>query len=138
MTGRTFEDGDMERRVQFLEKGFEKIDGKLDRLLDTLVTPSGARPTFVSANSSSEWRPDLVVSRRDSGPSKTGWRPVSAPFEARLERIDATLECKASAADVAEVRGMVRSLPTFVHMITLVFGILAGAFAILRYGLPHP
>ena len=36
MTGRTFEDGDMERRVQFLEKGFEKIDGKLDRVLDTL------------------------------------------------------------------------------------------------------
>ncbi len=97
MTGKSFEDGDMERRMQFLETRFEKIDAKLDKLIEG-----------------------------------------SHAMDVRLTRIETSLETKASAAEVAEIRGMVRSLPTIMQMITLVFGILAGAFAIVRFGLPHP
>ena len=53
-------------------------------------------------------------------------------------KIETVLESKASSADVAELRGMVKNLPNIVQMATLVFGILVGAFAIARFGLPHP
>ena len=101
MTGTAFEDGDMERRVQVLEASFARIDGKLDKIIETLAA-------------------------------------FSQKTEVWLERIETSLEAKASAVDLAELRGMVRSLPTIWQLITLVFGILAGGFAIVRFGLPHP
>lgn len=39
--------------------------------------------------------------------------------------------------DLARVEGRVNSLPSTWQMITLVFGILGGAFLIVRFGLSH-
>ena len=62
----------------------------------------------------------------------------SKASSAEVADIRRALESKASSADVAELRGMVKNLPNIVQMATLVFGILVGAFAIARFGLPHP
>ena len=52
-------------------------------------------------------------------------------------RIETKLDHKASSEDLAAIKGRVDSLPTTWQMITLVFGILGGAFVIVRFGLPH-
>ena len=55
----------------------------------------------------------------------------------RFRRIEEKLETKASAVELAEIEGRVNVLPTIFQMIILVFGILGGAFLILKFGLPH-
>ena len=42
-----------------------------------------------------------------------------------------------SAADLGELKGRVGQLPTITHLITTLMGLLVGAFAIIRYGIPH-
>lgn len=71
------------------------------------------------------------------------------PMEARVKVLeDAMGEIKSDLkalrtdmtsvrVDTAEMKGRVASLPTTWQLITLVFGILGGAFIILRFGLPH-
>ncbi len=113
MTGADFEEGDMERRVQALERNFEKIDTKLDKLVDSLQVVV-LRLTRIEA---------VLESKASS---------------AEVADLRGVLESKASSADVAELRGMVKNLPNIVQMATLVFGNLVGAFAIARFGLPHP
>ena len=59
----------------------------------------------------------------------------------RLASIEAKLEAKASAAELAEIKGRVTSLPSTWQMAVLiiatVFMILGGSFLILKFGLPH-
>ena len=88
--------GDMEGRVRALEPNFEKMDGKLDKILDRLTA-----------------------------------------HDVKLASIEAKLDTMASATDLARIEGRVEALPTTWQMITLVFGILGGAFLILRFGLVH-
>ena len=95
--------GDMEGRVRALETNFEKMDGKLDKILDRLAAH------------------DVKL----------------ASLDGKLETIDAKLDTKASATDLARIAGRVEALPTTWQMITLAFGILGGAFLILRFGLVH-
>ena len=54
-----------------------------------------------------------------------------------LSEVKEKLETRASAIELAEIKGRVSVLPTIFQMITLVFGILRGAFLILKFGLPH-
>ncbi|MEJ0093341.1 MAG: hypothetical protein WDN46_07865 [Methylocella sp.] len=46
-------------------------------------------------------------------------------------------DLKAMRVDMSTVRGRIETLPTTWQLITLVFGILGGAFLILHFGLPH-
>lgn len=87
----------LEQRVTILEKGFEKLDGKIDKLTD-LVNSFG-----------------LKTSERLSG------------IEGRLTGIEKTLDAKAGKADLTpieaklgDVGGTVRGLPGLPAMITLV------------------
>lgn len=52
----------------------------------------------------------------------------------RLERIDNKLD--RLAEDVAEIKGRVSALPTTWQMIGLVVAVLAGSYAVVRFGLP--
>lgn len=61
--------------------------------------------------------------------------PRVARLEDDMREIKSDL--KAMRADLAWVKGRMEALPTTWQMITLVFGILGGAFLILRFGLPH-
>jgi hypothetical protein len=61
--------------------------------------------------------------------------PRVARLEDEMREIKSDL--KAMRADLAWVKGRMEALPTTWQMITLVFGILGGAFLILRFGLPH-
>lgn len=88
----------MEARVTVLEKNFEKIDGKLDKLID-------------------------------------GFNDFRRSTEVKLASIEAELKLKSSASELSEVKGRVASLPTIWQLIGLVFVILGGAFAIVRFGL---
>lgn len=63
------------------------------------------------------------------------------PMEARVAKLEDDMkevrsDLKAIRIDLAELKGRVASLPTTWQMITLVFGILGGAFLILRFGIP--
>ncbi|MFG1376980.1 hypothetical protein [Xanthobacter autotrophicus] len=63
-------------------------------------------------------------------------------MEARVARLEDDMkeirsDLKALRIDVAEMKGRVASLPTTWQLITLVFGILGGAFLILKFGVPH-
>ena len=55
----------------------------------------------------------------------------------RLERIEAKLDSKASAVDVAEIKGRVSQLPTLFQIATLVFAIFGAAFVLIRFAAPH-
>ena len=69
-------------------------------------------------------------------------------MEARVRRLEddfreVKLDLKAVRSDLAgvktdlaEVKGGVNAMPTTWQLITLVFGILDGAFLIVRFGLP--
>ena len=46
-------------------------------------------------------------------------------------------DMKALRSDVAELKGRVASLPTTIQMIGMVLSVLAGAFAIIKFGMPH-
>jgi len=70
------------------------------------------------------------------GGSFDGMEPRIARLEEDMREIKADL--KSLRADLAWVKGRLEALPTTMQMITLVFGILGGAFLILRFGLPHP
>lgn len=102
---------DVVRRVASLEKGLEKLDGKIDKLTE-LVNAFG-----------------LKTSERLGG------------IEGRLTGIEKTLESKASSADVKLVEGKVSSIPTTWQVVglmgALVVGTLGGvaglAFALARY-----
>lgn len=69
------------------------------------------------------------------------WKKIE-DHEARFDKIDAKLDrildtVNSMRIEMAEMKGKVAALPTTWQMITLVFGILGGAFLILKYGLPH-
>lgn len=71
-----------------------------------------------------------------------GGGTFDAMMEARVARIEDDMkeiraDLKAIRIDVAEMKGRVASLPTTWQLITLVFGILGGAFLILKFGFPH-
>jgi hypothetical protein len=70
------------------------------------------------------------------GGSFDGMEPHIARLEEDMREIKADL--KSMRADLAWMKRRPESLPTMIQMITLVFGILGGAFQILRFGLPHP
>ncbi|MFM7347741.1 MAG: hypothetical protein ACKO1J_20510 [Tagaea sp.] len=55
----------------------------------------------------------------------------------RLDRIETKLDTKASAIDVAEIKGRVSQIPNLVQVAGLVFAIFAAAFVLLRFALPH-
>jgi len=55
----------------------------------------------------------------------------------RLERIEAKLDAKASAVDVAEIKGRVSQIPNFVQVAALVFAIFGAAFVLIRFAAPH-
>lgn len=68
--------------------------------------------------------------------------PTFGDMEHRVARLEDDMreirsDLKALRVDMAEMKGRVASLPTTWQMITLVFGILGGAFVIIRFGLPH-
>lgn len=63
-------------------------------------------------------------------------------IEKRMDTVEAKLDKLSEAitalrVDVAAMRGRLDAVPTIWQMITLVFGILGGAFVILKFGL-HP
>jgi hypothetical protein len=95
-------------RLTAHEKTVERIDSKLDRLIASVT--------------------DLQIATMDR----------FGAIESRLSRIEVALEAKASASEVADLRGSIKHLPSIWQTITLVFVIMGGAFAITRFGLPHP
>ena len=50
---------------------------------------------------------------------------------------DMRADLKAIRSDLAEVKGRVNAMPAAWQLITLVFGILGGAFLIVRLGLAN-
>ena len=86
----------IEHRVSALERSFETINSKLDKLVESVG--------------------DLRVG---------------------IARIEERLEHKASASEVAAIKGRVDALPTTWQMIALVFSILGGTFSTLEFGLAH-
>ncbi|WP_201829572.1 hypothetical protein [Microvirga zambiensis] len=88
----------MEARVTALEENFKKIDGKLDKLIETVG--------------------DF---RRNT--------------EVHLASIEAELKIRASATDLAEVKGRVSNLPTTLQLLAFVVAVMAAA-GLLRYFAP--
>jgi hypothetical protein len=88
----------MEARVTALEDNFKKIDGKLDKLIESV----------------------------------TDFRRTN---DSRLASIEAELKHKASAADLAEVKGRVNSLPSTMQLLAFVVAIFAAA-GLLKYFAP--
>ena len=107
---------DMEHRVGALEKSVGRIEDKLDRLIEEFR----------------EFRQDVMVR----------FARIEEKLETKASAVDLAeikekLETRASAIERAEIKGRVSVLPTIFQMISLVFGILGGAFLILKFGLPH-
>lgn len=109
---------DLERRVAALEEALERIGGKLDKIIEA---QAAAR---------------LAVEQRFAAVAETGAIRFGA-IDTRLADISGKIDTKASATDVAGIKGRVDALPTTWQLITLVFGILGGAFLIVKFGLPH-
>lgn len=123
---------DMEHRVAALEKSVGRIEDKLDLLIEAFK----------------EFRTDTMVrfarieEKLDQKASASELAKVEEKLEQKasaseLAKVSEKLENRASAVELAEVKGRVNSLPTTFQMITLVFGILGGAFLILKFGLTH-
>jgi hypothetical protein len=55
---------------------------------------------------------------------------------ARLDRIETKLDTKASAVDVAEIKGRVSQIPNFVQVAALVFAIFGASFVLIRFATP--
>ena len=60
-----------------------------------------------------------------------------AEIISRLDRIEAKLDLKASAIEVAEIKGRVSQTPNFIQVAALVFAIFGAAFVVLRFAAPH-
>lgn len=101
---------DIARRVAALEKGFEKMDGKIDRLTE-LVNSFGLKSA-----------------------ERLG------AIEGRLTGMEAKLDSKASSAEVRELAGKVSSIPNVWQTLAIMGGLLAGvaglAFALTKFAEP--
>jgi hypothetical protein len=94
-------DNDMERRVSALEKAIEKIDGKLDKIVEHGHAA------------------DLRLESRFN------------TVDVKLASVDAKLDAKSSAATVSEIAGRVSDLPTKWFVGTTAFAVLFGASAVI-------
>lgn len=98
----------MEHRIASLEKSYEKLDGKIDKLTD-LVRAFG---------------------------EKSAER--LATIEGRLNGIEKALDAKASTADVKELSGKVSNIPTTWQTVAIIAALLAGiggvSFTISKLG----
>ncbi|MGO9743206.1 MAG: hypothetical protein ACLPN5_17170 [Roseiarcus sp.] len=92
---------DMERRVSALEKAYEKIDGKLDKIVDQSHAA------------------DLRLEGRFN------------TVDIKLTSVDAKLDAKASAATVSEIAGRVSDLPSKWFVGTTAIAVLFGASAFI-------
>ena len=86
----------MDLRITALEKGFEKLDGKIDKLTELLSSFA------------------LKTSER------------LGAIEGRLTGIEKTLDAKASTADLREVSGKISSIPTTWQTVAIIAGLLVG------------
>ena len=94
-------DEDMEKRIAVLEKALEKIDGKLDAIVERGHTI------------------DMRIETRLN------------PIEVRLASIDGKLDSKASAEKVGKIEGHISELPSKWFVGTTVFAVLFGASVLI-------
>jgi hypothetical protein len=92
---------DVERRVAFLEKTVEKMDGKLDKLI------------------AGQHASELQLERRLN------------PIDVKLTAVDLKLDSKASGIDVGEMKGKLADMPSKWFVGTTVFAVLFGASALI-------
>lgn len=99
-----------DRRLDALEKNFEKLDGKIDRLTE-LVRSFGEKSADRLSN-----------------------------IDGRLTGIEKTLDAKASTADVRELSGKVSNIPTTWQTVAIIAALLVGigglSFTISRLAEP--
>jgi hypothetical protein len=92
---------DMERRISALERAFEKIDGKLEKIVDQSHAA------------------DLRVAS------------LFNTVDVKLSSVDAKLDAKASAAAVSEIAGRISDLPSKWFVGTTAIAVLFGASAFI-------
>lgn len=78
--------------------------------------------------------------RRGEGLQPPGGGDNNGGMEARIPHLEEDskenkADLKALRVDSAEIKGRISQLPTIWQMISLVFGILGGAFVIVKFGL---
>jgi hypothetical protein len=61
---------------------------------------------------------------------------IAREIVARLDRMEAKIDLRASAVEVAEIKGRVSQIPNFVQVAALVFAIFGAAFVVLRFATP--
>lgn len=69
------------------------------------------------------------------GGHDSGMEGRVAALEKRSERIEGKLD--GLVKDVSEIKGRLAGIPTTWQLVGLIFAIMGGSFAILRFGLPH-
>jgi len=96
-------------------------------------------PSLGSANTEVKKEMAYPLATGGDGGDSGGMDKIGA-LEKRVDKVEENLASikdtlAAIRVDIASVKGRVDAMPTTIQLITLVFGILAGAFAIVKYGL---